>query len=66
MSAHKAKQCFDDAKNYVNPQKDPVNWNLVNGLSALSQEVKNISFSISQLQRDVTQIQTELRRLRNQ
>ncbi len=41
-----AKECFDDAKNYVHSQTDPVMWNIVNGLSALAQQVELLSLDL--------------------
>jgi len=33
--ATKAKEIFDDAKQYINPGTDPVMFDLINGLSEL-------------------------------
>ena len=43
---HKAKEFFDDAKNHMRPEKDPVMWNTLNGLSELSDAVQKLSSDI--------------------
>lgn len=64
VHAYKAQECFDDAKQYVNPQQDPVQWDMVNGLSALAQAVRALHADVLQLQNDVKQAQAEVKRLR--
>jgi len=62
--AYKAQECFDDAKQYVNSQKDPVMWDMVNGLSALSQAFLALDSEMQQLQNEVKQAHAEVKRLR--
>ena len=33
---YEAREIFDDAKKYINPETDPVHWDLLNGLSELA------------------------------
>jgi len=66
IHAHQAQECFDDAKRYINPQEDPIQWDMVNGLSALAQAVRSLHAELQQLQNDVKQIHTEVKRLRRQ
>ena len=49
MSLYTAKQCFDDAMQYINAQDDPVMWDLVNGLSELVQALLPIEDDIRRI-----------------
>ncbi len=53
MTFYKAKECFDDAKLYLDPTKDPVMWDLANGLSAMSEALQELESRISRLQAEV-------------
>jgi hypothetical protein len=53
IHTHKAKEIFDDAKNHLDPRKDPVMWDLVNGLSELCD-------ALNQLQNDVHSLKQKL------
>jgi len=54
LHAYEAKKIFDDAKQHINPQDDPLMWDLVNGLSesceavsALDNRLDGIALRIS-------------------
>lgn len=64
MTAYQAEQLFDDAKNHLDPERDPVRWNLMNGLSALAQELRNMSSTLSRLDREIQQLQADVRTLK--
>jgi hypothetical protein len=40
MSYYKAKDAFQDAKRYMNPTQDPVQWDMTVGLIELTQAVE--------------------------
>ena len=41
-----AKECFDDAKQYLASQTDPVMWDVVNGLSALAEQIQHLEYEV--------------------
>jgi hypothetical protein len=49
--AYKAKEILDDAKLYINPQTDPVMWDVVNGLSELAESIRSLHAEIDTLKR---------------
>jgi hypothetical protein len=53
MSTEQAKEFFDDAKNHLHPEQDPVMWNLLNGLSELCDEIHYIKNRIADIKRDL-------------
>lgn len=53
MTYFKARDCFEDNRNHLNPQQNPALWNLSEGLVALSHALEN----------DLRQIQQALRKI---
>lgn len=53
MSFHDAEECFEDAKNYLNPEQDQVMWDLVSGLHALSQAFRQLEQRVIDIQNRV-------------
>jgi hypothetical protein len=51
MSFYKAKEIFDDAKQYINPGTDPVMWDLINGLAEMSQALNQLRNDVDDLKR---------------
>ncbi len=49
--AYQAKQIFDDAKQYINPQSDPVNWDLINGLSELAEAIRALHSDVDDIKK---------------
>jgi hypothetical protein len=49
--AQKAKKIFDDAKQYISPESNPVMWDLINGLAELCQAVNVLQADIDSLKR---------------
>ncbi len=59
MSFHKADECFQDAKRYMQPENKPVEWDIVNGLAsmneALQMEIADLKNRLINLERAVSQ-----------
>jgi hypothetical protein len=53
----RAKQIFDDAKQYINSQQDPVTWDLINGLSEMAQTLGGLEDKVDHLDQRLRQIQ---------
>ena len=53
IHTHKAKEIFDDAKSHLHPEKDPVMWNLMNGLSQLCDALNQLQNDVNSLKRDL-------------
>jgi hypothetical protein len=49
--AQKAKKIFDDAKQHISPESNPVMWDLVNGLAELCLAVNVLQADIDSLKR---------------
>lgn len=52
----KAKRIFEDAQNYINPQNDPVMWDLVNGLAELAHSLVYLEGKIDQVENRLRQL----------
>jgi len=63
MGFHQAKEMFDDARKYLSSSKDPVMWDLVNGLSEMAKSLNALESDVSQLSSGVSNIQQSLHRI---
>ena len=52
---YKAKEIFDDAKKYINPETDPVHWDLLNGLSELAMSLRFLEEKIDRIEQHLKQ-----------
>jgi hypothetical protein len=55
--AHKAKEILDDAKQYLNPQKDAVMCDLINGLSELCLSISDLHAEVDRIKQAVQYLQ---------
>ena len=54
---------FDDAKQYLSSSKDPVMWDLINGLSEMAKSLNYLESETAQLKRDVADVRQAIQRL---
>jgi len=47
---YEAREIFDDAKKYINPETDPVHWDLLNGLSELAMSLQSLEEEIERIE----------------
>lgn len=52
MSTYKAKEFFDDAKVHLDADRDPVMWDLMNGLSELCDAVQYLTNRVAEMRRE--------------
>jgi hypothetical protein len=52
---YEAKKIFDDPKKYINPETDPVHWDLLNGLSELAMSLRSLEEKIERIEQHVKQ-----------
>jgi hypothetical protein len=46
----KAKEIFDDAMKYINPETDPLHWDLLSGLSELAMSLRALEEKIERIE----------------
>ena len=63
-SFNKAKRCFGENVNIINPRSDPIQWNLNNGLRMMCEAFQSLDSEISRVKRDVADIEHKVRMLR--
>ena len=61
MSYYNAQKCFDDAIRYIDPKKDPIMWDLANGLSALCQALQQ---DLHRLDQNIQNVESSVSRLK--
>lgn len=57
MSFWRAKQCFEDAQRFLNPQSDPVVWDICVGLIELAEGLMQLESAFQQIQQMPQQLQ---------
>jgi len=62
MTFLQAKEFFDDAIKYIDPDKDKVKWDLLNGLSELSASLNHFQNAARTFERKAEQELTILKR----